>query len=143
MKVHQIWLKMNLNICIPRSNLSFRTLGLLEKKCGAGRITMKNTFMCTHAFPLHSTTIFSLLKISYTLIAWGNGSRINKGVKRTALLCLTQTQNIAAICHWHSKIIHSVTRSPLSAFTVVPRKCIYFSLLPCSVSLNTETSVEF
>lgn len=118
--------------------------GHLACKRSAGRITTENTFMCTHAFPLHSTTIFLTLKnLLYTLNAWDNGSRIKEGVRRIDLLCLTQTQNVAAICHWHSEIIHCFTCTPLSAFTVVPRQHIYFSLLACSVSLSTETSVEF
>lgn len=143
MNVYQVWLKLNLNMCIPRHNLSFRTLILLEKKRGA--IDNDRNLVCVHPCILSALHhyFFTLKKTSSHSNCMGNGSRINEGVRRIALLCLKQTQNVAAIRHWHSKIIHCFTLTPLSAFTVVPRQYIYFSLLACSVSLSIETSVEF
>lgn len=87
-----------------------------------------------------------LKNLLYTLIVWGDGSRIHKGARRIALLCLTQTKNIAAICHHHSEIIHYFVRTLLSAFTIVPRSWFFspFSLRALSHSASsTETSMEF
>lgn len=87
-----------------------------------------------------------LKNLLYTLIVWGDGSRIHKGARRIALLCLTQTKNIAAICHQHSETIHCFVRTLLSAFTIVPRWCFFFPLSLRALShsaSSAETSMEF
>lgn len=110
----------------------------------------KNRKCILHVHPCIQSALhnyfLTLKNLLYTLIALGDSSRIHKGTRRIALLCLTQTKNIAAICHHHSKIIHCFARTLLSAFTIVPRWCIFFPLSLRALShsaSSAETFMEF